>query len=227
MDTTADSAAPDTDAAPADTTDGTTPADDDGAPTDHSVAVPVPSGPADESLEPVVVGVINMDEGTPSYPDVSAGIDAAAALVNAELGGIQGRPVEIRHCNVGVDQASNQQCAQEFANDDSINVVIDGYVFGSGFVLPILESTGLPVLLQTPLTPPDFEAALGWGFQGGNAGGTAGTAAYAAKFLDAENIVILGADNDALAPRWPRSRACPPSRVERSRRPTSLTRRPT
>lgn len=165
---------------------------------DDTAAIPEATGPADESLDPVVIGVINMDEGTPSYPDVSVGIDAAAELVNAELGGIGGHPVEIRHCNVGVDQASNQQCAQEFANDDEVGMVINGYVFGSGFVFPILEAAELPVLLQTPLTSADFQAANAYGYQGGNAGGTAGTAAYAAKFLDAKNIVILGADNDAL-----------------------------
>lgn len=165
---------------------------------DHSVAIPEEVGPADESLDPVVIGVINMDEGVPSYPDVSVGIDAAAGLINAELGGIQGRPVEIRHCNVGLDQASNQECAQRFANDDDVNLVINGYVFGSGYVLPILEAEGLPTLIQTPLTQPDFNAKLGWAYQGGNAGGTAGTAAYAARFLDAQDIVIIGSDNDAL-----------------------------
>jgi branched-chain amino acid transport system substrate-binding protein len=165
---------------------------------DDTAAIPEPSGPADESLDPVVIGMINMDEGTPSYPGVSTGVDAAAELVNAELGGIQGRPVEIRHCNVGVDQASNQECAQEFANDDEVGAVVHGYVFGSSFVYPVLESAAVPVLLQTPLTAPDFEAANAFGYQGGNAGGTAGTAAYAARFLEAEDIVILGADNDAL-----------------------------
>jgi branched-chain amino acid transport system substrate-binding protein len=179
-------------------TDGSEPAADADGLAAHAVAIPDETGPADESLDPVVIGVINMDEGTPSYPDVSTGIDAAAALVNAELGGIQGRPVEIRHCNVGVDQATNQQCAQEFANDDEVGLVIQGYAFGSGFTLQILEAAGLPTLLQTPLTPPDFNATLGWGYVGGNAGGTAGTAAYAAKYLDAQNIVIIGSDNDAL-----------------------------
>ncbi len=201
-DTTDSTVASDTTDAPGDTS-----ATGDSVPTtdgsssggsDHSLSIPDAVGPADESLEPVVIGVINMDEGTPSYPDVSVGIDAAAALANAELGGIQGRPIEIRHCNVGVDQATNQKCAQEFANADDVNLVINGYVFGSGFTLPITEAAGLPTLLQTPLTAPDFSASLAWAFQGGNAGGTAGTAAYAAKFLDAENIVILGADNDAL-----------------------------
>lgn len=168
------------------------------APDTDTGAIPEATGPADEALDPLVIGMINMDEGTPSYPDVSVGVDAAVELVNAELGGIQGRPVEVRHCNAGVDQASNQACAQEFANDDEVAVVITGYVFGSGFVYPILESADVPVLIQTPLTQPDFEAANGWAFQGGNAGGTSGTAAYAASFLDAENVVILGADNDAL-----------------------------
>ena len=197
-DTTADTTPADS-AAPADTSaSGTTDASASEGVTDHSVAIPEQAGPADESLDPVVIGVINMDEGTPSFPDVSAGIDAATALINAELGGIQGRPVEIKHCSVGVDQASNQQCAQDFANDDTLNLVIDGYVFGSGYTLPILEAAGLPTLIQTPLTQPDFNATNAWAYQGGNAGGTAGTAAYAAKFLDAQDIVIIGSDNDTL-----------------------------
>ncbi|MGV3760232.1 MAG: ABC transporter substrate-binding protein [Actinomycetota bacterium] len=195
-----DAPSSDTPAAGDETT--TTPASDTDTGADDShddtAAIPEPSGPADDGLEPVVIGMINMDEGTPSYPDVSVGVDAAVELINAELGGIQGRPVEVRHCNVGVDQATNQQCAQEFANDDDVNVALTGYVFGSSFVFPITEAAGLPVLLQTPLTGSDFNAKLAWGFQGGNAGGTAGTAAFAAKFLDAEEIVILGADNDAL-----------------------------
>lgn len=183
-----------------DTTDApdTTDAGDLSGGEDHSLSIPEEVGPADESLDPVVIGVINMDEGVPSYPDISVGIDAAAALVNAELGGIQGRPVEIRHCNVGVDQTTNQKCAQDFANDGDVNVVINGYVFGSGYIFPIMEASNLPTLIQTPLTQPDFNATLGWAYQGGNAGGTAGTAAYAAKFLDAQDIVIIGSDNDAL-----------------------------
>lgn len=168
------------------------------APDTDTSAIPEATGPADDSLDPLVIGMINMDEGTPSYPDVSVGVDAAVELVNAELGGIQGRPVEVRHCNVGSDQATNQACAQEFANDDDVALVINGYVFGSSFVYPILEAADVPVLIQTPLTDADFQATNGWAFQGGNAGGTAGTAAYAASFLDAENVVILGADNDAL-----------------------------
>jgi branched-chain amino acid transport system substrate-binding protein len=178
-----------------DTTEETTEA---AGPIADGGAIPETSGPADESLDPVVVGMINMDEGTPSYPDVSVGVDAAVELVNAELGGIHGRPVVVEHCNVGVDQASNQECAQRFANDDDVSVVVHGYVFGSGFVFPILESADVPVLLQTPLTGPDFEATNAYGFQGGNAGGTVGTAAFAAKYLDAKDVVILGADNDAL-----------------------------
>lgn len=165
---------------------------------DDTAAIPDEVGPADESLDPIRVGMINMSEGTPSYPDVAVGADAAVSYANAKLGGIGGHPIELVHCNVGTDQASNQKCAQRFANDDDIGVVVHGYVFGAGYVLPILEAADVPVLLQTPLTQPDFEATNGFAYQGGNAGGTSGTAAYAAKFLDAENIVILGADNDAL-----------------------------
>lgn len=176
---------------------------DDGAGGDETgaaagaAAIPEHVGPADDSLEPVVIGMINLEGGQLSYPDVRIGAEAAAKLINEELGGIQGHPVELRVCAVGVDQASNQACAQEFANAGDVNVVLQGYSFGSAFSHPVFEAAGLPVLMQTPLTSADFEAPLAWAFQGGNIGGTTGTAGYAAKYLDAEKVVVLGVDLDA------------------------------
>src|SRR5699024_9161963 len=124
-----------TEASPS-SSDSTTVSDDH----DDTLAIPEETGPADDSLEPIRIGMINMSDGTPSYPDVAVGADAGASYANAALGGIDGRPIEIVHCNVGADQASNQKCAQQFANDDDIGVVVHGYVFGAGFVLPILEA---------------------------------------------------------------------------------------
>src|SRR5699024_4406433 len=61
---------------------------------DDSLAITEETGSADESIEPIRIGMINMSEGTPSYPDVAEGVDAGAAYANAELEGIGGHPIE-------------------------------------------------------------------------------------------------------------------------------------
>ncbi len=65
---------------------------------------------ADDSLDPFVVGVVNI-EGDPagSFPEVTEGAEAAAQLINERLGGIgadveagtPGRPVELVVCRHG------------------------------------------------------------------------------------------------------------------------------
>jgi branched-chain amino acid transport system substrate-binding protein len=85
-DTTAEAPADTTAEAPADTTAE--------APADTTAA---PSGEA--TGEPFRVGVQNL-EGDPngSFPEFSIAMQAAAKYVNAELGGLNGRPIEIVLC---------------------------------------------------------------------------------------------------------------------------------
>ena len=37
-------------------------------------------GPADESLEPVVIGYVNQEGGVPAFPEATIGLDAAVAV---------------------------------------------------------------------------------------------------------------------------------------------------
>ncbi|MFT4596847.1 MAG: hypothetical protein ACI9TF_001093, partial [Paracrocinitomix sp.] len=62
-------------------------------------AINNPVGPADDSLEPVVITMSNM-EGTPgvSFPEIREGFEIAVAQINNELGGINGRPIEFESC---------------------------------------------------------------------------------------------------------------------------------
>ena len=70
------------------------------------------------SGEPVRIGVRTSG-------DVGArlGVDAAVALINDQLGGLGGRPVEVVECaSIG----NEAECASQFATDDSIIAVIGG-----------------------------------------------------------------------------------------------------
>lgn len=84
------------------------------------------AGKADSSKEPVKIGLINQEGGQISNPEVGVAVKAAFDYINAEQGGIGGRPLEVEICKVTATEESAQQCAQKFLNDDAIDVVLQG-----------------------------------------------------------------------------------------------------
>ena len=57
----------------------------------------------------------------PSFPEATAGIEAAVEYVNAELGGVDGHPIELATCLVQAEE-DGQRCATEMVNDDDVSV---------------------------------------------------------------------------------------------------------
>ena len=84
------------------------------------------SGAADDSLPPVKIGMIAQEEELIAFPEMRAAADAVVAYFNAELGGIDGHPVEIDICGAGDGPESHVACAQRFVNDDDIHIVVNG-----------------------------------------------------------------------------------------------------
>ena len=58
------------------------------------------AGKADKKLAPITIGYINQEGGVPSFPEATAGINAAVKYVNNELGGAQKHPVVVKKCTV-------------------------------------------------------------------------------------------------------------------------------
>jgi branched-chain amino acid transport system substrate-binding protein len=83
---------------------------------------------ADDSMDPVKIGLIAQVEELSSFPEVPAAAEAMRDYFNAELGGIDGHPVELVTCTAGDTPESAVACAQEFANDDSVHVVLQGHL---------------------------------------------------------------------------------------------------
>jgi branched-chain amino acid transport system substrate-binding protein len=53
-------------------------------------------GPGGEtSGEPIVIGYVNQEGGTVSFPEASIGAEAAVWFANTYLGGVGGRPIEL------------------------------------------------------------------------------------------------------------------------------------
>lgn len=125
---------------------------DDSA-TDTESSVPEASAGPKPTGEPVKIGLINQEEETVAFPEGSAAAKAAVEYLNAEAGGIDGRPAELALCTTGDTAESAVACANKFANDDSVPLVID-MTYNTAAVNEIL--VGRKALLTWNLDIPDM-----------------------------------------------------------------------
>lgn len=120
-------------------------------PSDGSATPATPT--AEPSGEPVKIGVINQENETIAFPEGSAAARATVAYLNAENGGIDGRPIEMVLCTTGDSAESAVACANQFANDPSVPLVIN-MSYNTAAVNEIL--VGRTALLTWNLDIPDM-----------------------------------------------------------------------
>lgn len=131
---------------------------------------------------PVKVGLIN-DEGGASVSE-PAGRETAQAVVayaNANLGGIDGHPIDLTVCKEQEDPASAATCANQMVADNVAAVVVTETALGD-VMAPIIQKAKIPYVSYlgastAELTAKDYSYAWTSGFQGL----LAGMAKYAAQ----------------------------------------------
>lgn len=186
----ADTATDDTsatgDTTPADTTPAdTTPASDGsvigsfGGQEWFRGVAPYTATPADESQEPIVIGMINQ-ENSPvgSYPEIRAAAEAAVAWVNAELGGVNGRPLVLKSCITSLSTEQSQACAQQLVQDGAVAVMSGIDITASGS-LPVLEQNGVPAISVIPTTLAELRSNSDFSFSGSITGAYVAFASHA------------------------------------------------
>jgi branched-chain amino acid transport system substrate-binding protein len=154
-------------------------------------------GPADESLEPITIGYINQEGGVPSFPEATAGIEAAVEYVNAELGGVDGHPLQLETCLVQAEE-DGQRCATQMRNDDSISFVMTGtIVVGNGAIYSTLGGQK-PVIIGFPGVAEDFIAQDAYAFTPGAVGVVTGMSTFVGEHLDGvHSVAVVHSDNAA------------------------------
>ena len=149
--------------------------------------------PAGEATgEPIKIGVQNL-EGDPagSFPEYSISVQAAADYINAELGGLGGRPVEIELCKSIVAPDDSQRCANELSASGVEMVISTINFFGNHF--SIYQGSDIPVIVGSPITIGDFtsEGVYSIGAGGGCLGVHTGLVEFATNQLeDLEGIEV-------------------------------------
>jgi len=85
------------------------------------------SGPANSSLAPVTVGFVNQ-QGGPQVIGQHAtdGAEMAVKYINAELGGVDGHPIQLDTCFIASAEEEGTGCAQKFLANKNVHVAAMG-----------------------------------------------------------------------------------------------------
>ncbi len=176
--------------------------------------------PAGEATgEPFVIGVQNL-EGDPagSFPEYSLAVQAAADYVNTELGGLQGRPIEIELCKSIVAPDDSQRCANELSAAGVELALSTINFFGNHF--SIYQGSDIPVLVGTPITIADFtsEGVYSIGAGGGCLGVHTGLVEFATNQIEDELGIEVEQGRCAVGGHSSRRRLLQRPRGEAARR---------
>src|SRR5579875_1544777 len=82
------------------------------------------AGPADKSLPPVYVGYVNQQGGPTAVGLLAtAGAQMAVNYANAELGGVDGHPIQLVTCFIASAEEEGTVCAQKFLANKKVDVI--------------------------------------------------------------------------------------------------------
>lgn len=160
------------------------------------VALSCSSG--DSGPEPIVVGMINQ-EGSPSgsFPDVREAAQAAVDHVNADQGGVAGRPLRLETCETTGSPESSQACASQLVGKKPV-AVVGGVDLGAAASLPILADAGIPYLGGSPTLGDELTSSTAFLLTAGIAGDLLGQAKYITETLHYTNVGVLHIDLPGL-----------------------------
>ncbi|MCZ7536870.1 MAG: ABC transporter substrate-binding protein [Acidimicrobiia bacterium] len=158
----------------------------------------LPESPVKAEGEPIKVGTINQETGaTGAYPELTMADRAAVAFINAELAGLDGRPIQLVECDTEFSPAGSQSCAQKMVDEGVVAVVGGIDVFGTG--IDVLEQNGIPFVGGIPISMASVQNPISFQFSGGSWGAMLAFADFAANELGAKRVSILYGDFGSIA----------------------------
>lgn len=151
---------------------------------------------ADETLEPVKLGFIDQVSGGIVTPEVGAAVEAMVNYFNAELGGIDNHPLELALCTTDDTPEGAAACAQQFASDASVHLVMESTTNPSA-IADVLTPVGKPLIaggvdMGNMLRPGVFV------MEPGGAGIAQALFSHAASDVGITNLTVFLADDPAI-----------------------------
>ncbi|WP_255649297.1 ABC transporter substrate-binding protein [Frankia sp. ArI3] len=149
------------------------------------------AGPAKGT--PYKIGFVSQDTFLPS---ATQGARAAVAYVDAELGGVGGRPIELVSCSVNVPEDA-ARCGAQMANDASLSLVIVGGLSVGNKEFYDAVGGRKAILIGNALASEDFVTTRGVAYTAGSPGVLMGMARFAVEELKARTVAGIVPDTPA------------------------------
>jgi branched-chain amino acid transport system substrate-binding protein len=146
----------------------------DGGGAGTSAPAPRLSGP------PVTLGFVTMENSAlGSFPETRVAAQAAVAHANANaaLGGVNGRPLELKPCATDGSPESSQDCAHRLVGLHPV-AVVGGIDVGAEAAMPIYEQAGVPYVSGSPQLNGELNSANAFSLAGGTVAELLGLAKY-------------------------------------------------
>lgn len=146
----------------------------------------------------MVLGFLNM-EGSPagSFPEATAGAQAAVAHVNDDLGGIGGRPLKLSVCRTDGTPESSQSCAQKVLADKPV-AVVGGIDLGADASVPVVTAAKVPYVTGSPTLAGELTTPGSYAFTGGVAADLLAIADYLIERKHVTSIHVVHEDLPGL-----------------------------
>lgn len=139
---------------------------------------------------------IGFAHSTESFPEGDQAADAAIELINSELGGVGGRPLELVKCDIAVPE-DGAKCGAQFANDDEIDLVVSGLVLAGNSDLYAALPGEAAALMATPLDASDYTNPNAVSYNTGALGAGMGGAMFVNQDLEPETAALVVTDDVA------------------------------
>ncbi|HWI71464.1 MAG TPA: ABC transporter substrate-binding protein [Baekduia sp.] len=143
---------------------------------------------------PYVFGTINDETGPVTFPEARQGTLAASAYVNNYLGGIDGHPIEIKHCVGDASPATAARCANQLIAAHPV-AILGAADVGAPGAIPVYTRANVAYLGGTPLTPVPLKAPNSVQFWSLSYGDFAAAAIYGSKTLKIKSVAVISFNN--------------------------------
>ena len=139
---------------------------------------------------PIVFGVLNLQSGPVTFPEVLTAEQAAVSYVNAYKGGIGGHPIKLVSCATDGSPATSAQCANQILDQHPV-AILGGADTGAPGAIPVWNRAGLAYLGGVPFTPVEQNNKDGVIFSSVSTADNAAMSVYAGKTLGAKSAAVI------------------------------------
>ncbi|HTY71625.1 MAG TPA: ABC transporter substrate-binding protein [Actinomycetes bacterium] len=144
---------------------------------------------------PITVGMLNLEQGPVTFPEMREGVQAAIAYINAYKGGLGGHPLKLVTCVTDGQPATSARCANQIL-DKHPAFIIGGADTGAPGSMPVWQRANLAYVGGGSFTPAELNYTNGVIFSAIAGADNAAGVVYAKSQGVNSGIVVYTSDTE-------------------------------